>query len=82
MAHCLIRKTISQTTLAALCLLLKGESYLLTKAQRGLNILRKITDPQQYDASLVEALAARFAAEICYAITGSTSMVQIQTSAI
>ena len=39
-----------------------------------------MTDPSQYDASLVEALAARLGAEICYAITGSTSMVQIQTA--
>jgi len=59
---------------------IEGRKLLTDEAVARIKYIGRITDPQQYDASLVEALAARLAAEICYAITGSTSMVQIQTS--
>ena len=34
----------------------------------------RITDPTQYDSLLIESLVARLAAELCYAITSSTSL--------
>jgi hypothetical protein len=37
----------------------------------------QITDPAQYDANLVETVAARLAHEIAYAISGSTTLVQL-----
>jgi hypothetical protein len=59
---------------------IEGRKLLTDEGTARIKYVGRITDPQQYDASLVEALAARLAAEVCYAITGSTSMVQIQTS--
>lgn len=34
----------------------------------------RITDPTQYDSLLIEAIVGRLAAELCYAITSSTSL--------
>lgn len=34
----------------------------------------RITDPTQYDSLLIESIVARLAAELCYAITSSTSL--------
>jgi hypothetical protein len=59
---------------------IEGRKLLTDEAIAQIKYIGRVTDPQQYDASLVEALASRLAAEVCYAITGSTSMVQIQTS--
>ena len=58
----------------------EGRKLLTDEGTAKIKFIGRVTDPQQYDASLVEALSARLAAEICYAITGSTTMVQIQTS--
>jgi len=59
---------------------IEGRKLLTDEGTARIKYIGRVTDPQQYDASLVEALAARLGAEICYAITGSTSMVQIQTA--
>ena len=59
---------------------IEGRKLLTDEGSAQIKYIGRITDTQLYDASLTEALAARLAAEICYAITGSTSMVQIQTS--
>jgi len=59
---------------------IEGRKLLTDEGTARIKYIGRVTDPQQYDASLVEALAARLSAEICYAITGSTSMVQIQTA--
>ena len=59
---------------------IEGRKLLTDEGTAKIKFIGRVTDPQQYDASLVEALSARLAAEICYAITGSTTMVQIQTS--
>ena len=34
----------------------------------------RITDPTQYDTLLIESLVSRLAAELCYAVTSSTSL--------
>jgi len=36
--------------------------------------LARVEDPNEYDSLLVEAIAARLSAEICYAITGSAAL--------
>lgn len=59
---------------------IEGRKLLTDEGVARIKYVGRITDPQQYDASLTEALSARLAAEICYAITGSTSMVQMQTA--
>ena len=59
---------------------IEGRKLLTDEGSAQIKYIGRVTDTQLYDASLTEALAARLAAEICYAITGSTSMVQIQTS--
>ena len=59
---------------------IEGRKLLTDEGSAQIKYVGRVTDTQQYDAGLIEALAARLAAEICYAITGSTSMVQIQTS--
>ena len=37
--------------------------------------ISRVTDPNQYDTLLVDTISARLAYEICYAITGSNSMI-------
>jgi hypothetical protein len=59
---------------------IEGRKLLTDEGSAQIKYIGRVTDTQLYDASLIEALAARLSAEICYAITGSTSMVQIQTS--
>lgn len=59
---------------------IEGRKLLTDEGTARIKYIARITDPQQYDASLVETIAARLSVEICYAITGSTSMVQIQTA--
>ncbi|MEK9697996.1 MAG: hypothetical protein VW270_19665 [Candidatus Poseidoniales archaeon] len=58
----------------------EGRKLLTDEGTAQIKYVGRVTDPQQYDASLVEALAAKLASEICYAITGSTSLVQIQNA--
>ena len=36
--------------------------------------ISKVTDPTEYDTLLIEAIASKLAAELCYAITSSTSL--------
>jgi len=59
---------------------IEGRKLLTDEGTARIKYIGRVTDPSQYDASLIEALSARLGAEICYAITGSTSMVQIQTA--
>jgi hypothetical protein len=55
---------------------IEGRKLLTDEGTAKIKYVAEITDPQEYDANLIEALAARLAMEICYAITGSTSMIQ------
>ena len=36
--------------------------------------ISKVTDPNEYDTLLIETIASKLAAELCYAITSSTSL--------
>jgi hypothetical protein len=42
--------------------------------------IARVTDPNEYDANLISTLAARLAQDACYAITGSTSLIQVMAA--
>jgi hypothetical protein len=50
---------------------IESKKLLTNEATAKIVYIGQITDTTQYDASLVEVLAAAIAAEVCYAITGS-----------
>lgn len=52
---------------------------IVSNAGAPLNILytRQITDPNEFDPLLVEAIAARLAADLAHPITQSTSLIQV-----
>lgn len=56
---------------------IEGRKLLTDSGTARIKYVARITDPTQYDAGLVSALAARLASEAAYAITGSTSVVQL-----
>ena len=56
---------------------IEGRKLLTDSGTARIKYVARITDPTQYDAGLVSVLAARLASETAYAITGSTSVVQI-----
>jgi hypothetical protein len=57
--------------------IIEGRKLLTDEGIAKIKYVARITDPQQYDAGLIEVLAARLAYEISYAITGSTTMRQL-----
>jgi hypothetical protein len=59
---------------------IEGRKLLTDEGTAQIKYIARVTDPQEYDASLVEALSARLATEIAYAVTGSTSVVQLVTA--
>lgn len=59
---------------------IEGRKLLTDEGTAKIKYIARVTDPQEYDASLIEALSARLAMEVCYAITGSTSMIQVTAS--
>jgi len=54
----------------------EGRKIVTDEEEIFLTYLAKITDPQQYDTLLIETIAARLAAELCYAVTQSNSLAQ------
>lgn len=56
---------------------IEGRNLLTSEGTAKIKYVAQITDPQQYDANLVETLAARLAHEIAYAISGSTTLIQL-----
>jgi hypothetical protein len=55
---------------------IEGRKLLTDEGTARIKYVARVTDPNEYDASLTEVLATRLAMEIAYAITGSTSVVQ------
>ena len=55
---------------------IEGRKLVTDEGTAKIKYIAKITDPQQYDPSLIQALSARLASNIAYAITGSNSVVQ------
>lgn len=58
----------------------EGRKLLTDEGIAKIKYIGRVTDPQEYDSNLVETLAARLAMDICYAITGSTTMIQMTAS--
>tara|TARA_R100001594_G_scaffold111285_1_gene146043 strand:- start:1764 stop:2369 length:606 start_codon:yes stop_codon:yes gene_type:complete len=56
---------------------IEGRNLVTDEDTAKIKYVARITDPNEYDANLIDVLAARLAFEICYSITGSTSMVQL-----
>lgn len=56
---------------------IEGRKLLTDEDTARIKYIARVTDPQQYDALLVDALSARLASEIAYAATGSTSVSQL-----
>jgi len=57
--------------------IIEGRKLLADDGTAKIKYVARVTDPQQYDAGLIEVLASRLAYEIAYAITGSTTVRQI-----
>lgn len=59
---------------------IEGRKLVTNSATAKIKYVARITDPNEYDAGLIDVLSARLAAEAAYAITGSTTVVQIAAS--
>ena len=53
---------------------IEGRKLLTNEGTVKIKYVGQVTDTTQYDSNLTETLSARLAHEICYAITGSTSL--------
>jgi len=53
---------------------IEGRKVITDEATVYLIYIAKITDVNEYDTLLQETIAARLAAELCYAVTSSTSL--------
>ena len=56
---------------------IEGRNLLTDEGTARIKYIGRVTDPQQYDSLLVEAVSARLASEIAYALTGSTTVSQL-----
>ena len=53
---------------------IEGRLLLTDEGTAKIKYIGQITDTTKYDSGLIEALAARLAHEVCYAITGSNTL--------
>lgn len=54
----------------------EGRKILTNETGVKIKYVARITDPNEYDFNLIDALSARLAHEICYTITNSTALLQ------
>ncbi len=54
---------------------IEGRELLTDETTVFIKYISRVEDPNEYDTLLVDTIAARLAMEICYAITGSNSMI-------
>lgn len=54
---------------------IEGRRLLTNESTVKIIYIARVTDPNEYDSLLIETIAARMSAELCYAITGSASLV-------
>jgi len=59
---------------------IEGRKLITDEGTAKIKYIGRSTDPNTYDASLIDLLAARLAFEICQAIVGSSSMVQLKSA--
>ena len=65
------------TTTGGPVFVIEGRNLLTDEGTAKIKYIARITDPNQYDSGLIETLASFLASDICYAVTGSTSLVQV-----
>jgi|TARA_R110000796_G_scaffold183320_4_gene299751 hypothetical protein len=56
---------------------IEGRNLVTDEDTVKIKYVARITDPQQYDPGLIEVLSTGLATSICYAITGSSTMVSV-----
>lgn len=56
---------------------IEGRNLLTDEETAKIKYIARVTDPNEYDSGLIETLATFLASDICYAVTGSTSLVQV-----
>ena len=59
---------------------IEGRKLLTDETTSKIKYIARITDPNIYDANLISTLSARLAQDACYAITGSTSLIQVMAA--
>jgi hypothetical protein len=59
---------------------IEGRKLVTDEGTAKIKYIGRVTDPNEYDANLIDVLAARLAFEIAYAIAGSTSLVQLASA--
>jgi hypothetical protein len=59
---------------------IEGRKLLSDEGTVKIKYVARVTDPQEYDASLIDVLAAALAFEISYAITGSNTVKQMMAA--
>jgi len=59
---------------------IEGRKLLSDEGTVKIKYVARITDPQEYDATLIDVLAASLAFEISYAITGSNTVKQMMAA--
>jgi hypothetical protein len=53
---------------------IEGRKLVTDEGTAKIKYIGRVTDPNEYDANLIDVLAARLAYEICYTLAGSTSL--------
>ena len=53
---------------------IEGRKLLTNDSVANIIYIARVTDPNEYDSLLIEAISARLSAELCYAITGSAAL--------
>jgi hypothetical protein len=56
---------------------IEGRKLLTDEGTARIKYIGRVTDPNQYDVLLTECIAAKLAAEIAYAVTGSNSVFEL-----
>jgi len=59
---------------------IEGRKLLTDESSVKIKFIARIDDPNEYDSNLITTLSARLAMEAAYAITGSTSLIQVTAS--
>lgn len=59
---------------------IEGRKLLSDESVAKIKYVARVTDPQEYDANLIDALAAAIAFEVSYAITGSNTVKQMMAA--
>ena len=59
---------------------IEGRKLLSDEGTVKIKYVARVTDPQEYDANLIDVLAAALAFEISYAITGSNTVKQLMAA--